>query len=349
MNDLEEKASESWLVSVIVPVFNVQSYLVEALDSAIHQTYQNLEIIIVDDGSTDGSSEICKQYAATDKRIKLVHQENQGLSSARNTGLDIMTGRAVAFLDSDDAFCPDMIEIMLKAMQQNDADIVVGKYVAVETSEQLTPNRNIRPFLLPGIYIREEALRFVVDEQLNIAVWNKLYRTELWEDIRFPAGRVYEDWSVIFPIINKTTKVYAISDIVYLYRIRHGSISMTSDLKKYSDWTENYSAFESFAKQHKDSVFADRHIQIIRERNIYETVKQYIRYMIQGNSREEQKIFRKQILKETRGIRIHKPSTWCAYQLLRFFPGLLRIAFKTYDRIHDIRTPIKHQLSINAE
>lgn len=110
--------TESPLVSVIVPVYNVKPYLNEALDSVINQTYRNQEIILIDDGSTDGSGEICDEYATRDNRIKVIHQTNQGLSAARNAGLDIMHGSVISFLDSDDAFHPQMIEIMLHEMIQ---------------------------------------------------------------------------------------------------------------------------------------------------------------------------------------------------------------------------------------
>ena len=104
------------IVSIIIPVYNVAPYLVEALDSVVHQSYGNLEIIIIDDGSTDGSAEICDDYARRDRRIRLIHQENKGIGAARNVGLDIMNGEAVAFLDSDDAYDPDFIEAMVSAM-----------------------------------------------------------------------------------------------------------------------------------------------------------------------------------------------------------------------------------------
>ena len=108
-------------ISIIVPAYNVESWLNRCIDSILSQEYSNLEIIIVDDGSTDGSSKICDEYAEKDKRVHLIHQENQGLSAARNAGLYIMTGEIVAFLDSDDKYHPDFISSMLHAMQQNNS------------------------------------------------------------------------------------------------------------------------------------------------------------------------------------------------------------------------------------
>ena len=112
-------------VSVIIPVYNVRPFLEEALDSVLNQTYKNLEIIIIDDGSTDGSGEICDEYAGRDNRIQVIHQDNGGLSAARNAGLDVMTGDLVAFLDPDDAYVDSFIETLVNAMAAEDVDLVI--------------------------------------------------------------------------------------------------------------------------------------------------------------------------------------------------------------------------------
>ena len=116
----------SGLISIIIPVFNVRPYLETALESVIRQTYSHLEIIVIDDGSADGSGVICDEFAKRDERIKVIHQENRGLSSARNTGIDMMSGDAVAFLDPDDSYHPDYIKAMAEAMERENADIVVA-------------------------------------------------------------------------------------------------------------------------------------------------------------------------------------------------------------------------------
>ncbi len=132
------------LVSIIIPVYNVAPFLRESLDSAINQTYKNLEIILVDDGSTDESGIICDEYAKLDTRIKVIHQKNQGLSAARNTGLDIMKGSIVSFLDSDDAFYPDTIKTMVETMQNQNSDIVSCNYEVFETEEFMDADK-IKP------------------------------------------------------------------------------------------------------------------------------------------------------------------------------------------------------------
>ncbi len=130
----------SVLVSVIIPVFNTAQYLVEALDSAIHQTYEKLEIIIIDDGSTDDSGKMCDEYARIDERVVVVHQHNSGLSVARNVGLNMMTGEAVAFLDSDDAYHPDFIRIMVEALIREKTDLVVCRYITHSETGNMTRN-----------------------------------------------------------------------------------------------------------------------------------------------------------------------------------------------------------------
>lgn len=130
------------LVSVIIPVFNSKVYISEALDSVINQTYKNLEIIIIDDGSTDGSGKICDEYAEKDNRIRVFHQKNIGVSAARNAGLDLAAGDFLAFLDSDDAYELTFIDSMMTAMIQNNADIVMCRYTEHKTTGKMSFNRH---------------------------------------------------------------------------------------------------------------------------------------------------------------------------------------------------------------
>lgn len=320
--------SKPWLISVIIPVYNVAPYLIEALESVVHQTYQYLEIIIIDDGSTDGSGEICEEYAKKDKRIKIIHQENKGLSAARNTGLDTMNGQAIVFLDPDDAFCLQMIETMLNVMQDEEADMVVCKYISIITREHLKPEGKSRPSLLPGNYTCQEALQFVAEEKLNVSVWNKIYRSELWKDIRFPEGRVYEDWPVVFPVIERTNKVHILSDVLYMHRVHPGSISTTPGLMKNRDWIKNYSDFQSYVEQHTPTVFTTEQVQKTRERNVYRMLEQYVKCKPSKQHRNELRLLREQILDNTRGVLINRKKIWSAYQMFRFCPGLFRMLYR---------------------
>ena len=214
------------LVSIIIPVYNVKLYLKEALDSVIHQTYQNLEIIIIDDGSTDGSEKLCDEYTEKDQRIIVIHQENKGLSNARNVGLDLMHGEALAFLDSDDAYSSDYVRVMAEAMIREKADIVICRYTIHNTTDRLSPSGREKklPRITQGLYDRKQSLCALVDGAINNSVWNKLYRQELWTDIRFPNGRVYEDFDTSYRIFNACKTVYVVDKSQYLYRKRPGSI-----------------------------------------------------------------------------------------------------------------------------
>ena len=318
------KDTEHWTVSIIVPVYNVVPYLREALNSIIHQTYKNLEILLIDDGSTDGSGEICDVYAAMDKRITVIHQENQGLSAARNTGLNNTTGQIITFFDPDDSYCLNAIEIMMEAMHREKADLIVCKYVTVNTEKKLELVGTERPVALPGIYDCSEVLRLVIDEKLNISVWNKLYRSSLWQNTRFPIDRVYEDWPVVLPIIEKSRRICVLQDTLYMHRIHSASISMTPSLKKLDDWMNNYSEFESFVKMNVPLIFSEKQLQKTKERNIFRMIEQYVKCK---NINELSK-FRISILEKTKGITIKEHRNWFAYQALRFCPRLLRLMYR---------------------
>ena len=181
------------LVSIIVPVYNVALYLPEALDSIVNQTYKDLEIIIVDDGSTDDSAAICEKYAASDSRIKLIHQANKGLSGARNTGLQHATGDFVSFIDSDDSLSPVFIDSLVKAMESSSAPIAECRFAVIETSGSMAgvAASSVFPSVAAGLYERKDAIISLVEERMCVNVCNKLFRRELWTDIRFPDGHVY--------------------------------------------------------------------------------------------------------------------------------------------------------------
>ena len=207
------------LVTIIIPVFNVYPYLSEAIDSVLQQTYDNLEILIIDDGSTDGSEFLCDEYARRDSRIHVVHQENKGLSAARNIGLDMATGAMIAFLDSDDAYHPEYIKTMMGAMIREKADFVVCDY-SIHHSTGKMVQRNRRLQNKQTIYNRRDALRALADEDIDHHAWDKLYDRKLWKEIRYPVGRVYEDIDTTYRVIDLCEKVCVLSQPLYLHRRR---------------------------------------------------------------------------------------------------------------------------------
>ena len=214
------------LISVIVPVYNVEQYLDQCLESIVSQTYPRLEILVVDDGSTDGSGDMCDSWAERDSRICVTHQPNGGLSAARNTALDRMSGEHVIMVDSDDVLHPDAAACLLSAMERHQADIVVGDHVIV--GEKATPQWPSTAVAGPDgdrAYSQSEALLAIFYQQgLTHSAWARIYRASLFDGIRYPVGQLYEDLAVIYPLLKKCDKVVKIPQVVYGYRQRESSI-----------------------------------------------------------------------------------------------------------------------------
>jgi glycosyltransferase involved in cell wall biosynthesis len=178
-------------ISVIIPVYNVENYLCKCIDSVLQQTYSNIEIILIDDGSDDGSGIICDEYAKQDSRIVVIHQENSGLSSARNTGLDHATGDWIAFLDSDDWIQPEMYEILFHLAEDYNADIssCQTRFCRSGEAEPIIYDDNA-----VSIFTSEEMINELLTQQkVRFEVWNKLWKRALIGDIRFKIGQVSED------------------------------------------------------------------------------------------------------------------------------------------------------------
>ena len=206
------------LVSIIVPVYNVADYVAECLESLRAQTYGNIEVIVVDDGSTDGSGQICDRFAARDSRFRVIHQRNQGLSSARNAGLDAARGEYVSFVDSDDAVSPVFIETLL-ALHVDVAQCAFATDPD-ELSHQIEVHDSSR------VMVGREACRAQLLDSTGSAtvVWNKLYCASLFDGIRFPVGRQHEDEFVTHRVLWKAASVSSTARAFYFYRQRSDSI-----------------------------------------------------------------------------------------------------------------------------
>ncbi len=218
------------LISVIVPVFEVEKYLRECIESILNQTYTNLEIILVDDGSPDKCGEICEEYAKTDNRIIVIHQENKGLSSARNRGLDIATGDYIGFVDSDDKIAPDMFEILLNNLKQYDADIsICGFYRLYEDGRCIKEKQSVQGVRLLD---RDEALLHLLeDKDMHSHVWNKLFKHDFWKDVRFPVGRNLEDVATTYLLFDNAEKIVTCDTPLYYYVQRPDSIIRTRNCR----------------------------------------------------------------------------------------------------------------------
>ena len=337
------------LVSVIIPVYNVKPYLAEAMDSVLSQTYPNLEIIVVDDGSTDGSGEICDRYAEKDSRITLIRQENKGLSGARNTGLDRMHGEAVAFLDSDDVYHPDFIRAMTETMIRENSDIVLCKCTQHETTGPIRPNgrEKAEPPTTQTRYNRAEALRALADRSINMSVWNKLYRRELWDTVRFPEGHVYEDLDTLYRVFNLCETLCVLDQALYRYRIRPQSITRTSTRKNLQDHYLAHSHFISFIKANIPEIFSDEHILKMNQSYINQKIVLFIRNSGAKLGEEEipNRILREEIIKTGKEMKIESFSlrTRAAYRMLCSCPMLLRMFYLVYRPFRALERAVTRQ------
>lgn len=212
------------LVSIVIPVYNVEKYLKKCIDSVINQSYKNIEIILVDDGSKDLSGQLCDEYASRDKRIKVIHKENGGLSDARNAGIDIANGKYITFIDSDDYVSLDYVEYLYRLLIDNNADISVCMYDVV--AENKISNHIFKNNANIIILNKIESLKHLLIEDLyTISACAKLYTKDGIDDIRFPLNRLYEDNGTIYKLFDKTNKVAFGYSSKYVYLKRTGSIT----------------------------------------------------------------------------------------------------------------------------
>lgn len=224
-------------ITVIVPVYNVESYLRKCLDSIIAQTYKNIEIVVVNDGSTDASAEICKEFVEIDHRIIYIEQENSGLSAARNTGLENMSGDYVTFVDSDDWIELDYVETLYKKITQYQADIAVGNYYSFNESEGMFYFHILGDSYYEKVYDNISIFENLYESQemknfALISAWGKLYKAGLFEQLRFDIGKLGEDGYLNQKIYLLAEKIVYIHKGIYSYRIRNNSLSRT--------WTEKW-------------------------------------------------------------------------------------------------------------
>lgn len=222
------------MISVIVPIYNVEKYLKECIDSIIKQTYKDIEIILVDDGSPDRCSELCDNYALQDSRIKVVHKKNGGLSSARNAGIDIASGEWLVFIDSDDYIHSEMLTKMMEAQIATDASLVVCDFCSFSDSGKAVRRTSNNGEIT--VYSPYEACEaFFSRKGIGWNAWNKLYHRTLFDTIRFPEGIYCEDKATIYKLYLKSNKVVYVHECLYYYRLRQGSIMQDKPLRLYYD------------------------------------------------------------------------------------------------------------------
>lgn len=224
------------IISVVVPIYNVERYLVRCIESILQQTYPYLEIILVDDGSNDESGKICDQYKEKDARIQVIHKQNGGLSDARNAGIKLATGKYIGFVDSDDYIHPKMYEVLLTTMQQNQVDIAICNYQKVneeQIQEQKVVNERIQRF-----DVKQAINLLFSDNEISNYAWNKLYKRILFEGIRYPYGKKMEDIGTTYRLFMKANQIAYTDYIGYYYVQRSDSILKSVDIQFIKDFRE---------------------------------------------------------------------------------------------------------------
>ena len=252
------------LVSVIIPVYNVAKYIRECLESVLNQSYENLEVIVVDDGSADGSGEICDEIAAADARVKVFHKKNggPGPSSARNFGLKKAKGEFLTFVDSDDVVRKGYVERMARVMKDN--DIVICGYNDIVPEDRIMSGKTATEKLL------------VKQDNLEVVVWGKLYRREVFEGIMYPDGEKYEDSLTAYKVLNNARSVVYISESLYKYRKREGSIMSESEI------LERLKARQKAAKEAREYFKNDEELRTAADVAIFTAEFAYMDAAVRG-------------------------------------------------------------------
>ena len=228
------------LISVIVPIYKVEAYLMRCVKSIQEQTYKNLEIILVDDGSPDNCGSMCDSLAQEDDRICVIHKENGGLSDARNKGLDVAKGEYIAFVDSDDYIAPSFLETLYKHLTNTDSDVALCSYKEV-TGEPFSKEQGERGDIF--VYDREKLLLNLFDANHEdatffIVAWNKLYKKTLWEQVRFPKGKIHEDEATTYRVFDLCNKGVYVKIPLYGYYTSDSSITRDAFSVKRLQWME---------------------------------------------------------------------------------------------------------------
>ncbi len=265
------------LVSIIVPVYNVKPYLERCVNSLIKQSYSNLEIILVDDGANDGSGDVCDSLMHRDERIKVVHQENQGLSAARNTGIEEARGDYLCFVDSDDYVNHDYVKYLYDMCQINGADIGICGHLITEKDDYSDTIDFSRPI---EVYSRSEIFdRFYTDMHGSIVIaWNKIYKKECIGNIRYDVGMIHEDEATTFKFLYNADKIAFGREVCYYYYSRPDSITGSAYSKRNLDILKAYENRVLFYKEHGEDKLYDRECQFYLSEilNQYKKVNKFL-------------------------------------------------------------------------
>lgn len=259
------------LVSVIVPVYNTEKYLRKCIDSIVEQTYTNLDIILVDDGSTDASGVICDEYAGKDSRIRVIHKENEGNGQARNTGLNYTEGGYILWVDSDDMIHRKQVEVLLSIAKEKNADIVVGGYCAISDGEEPKDQT-----IADGIYDNAEVLSdshlyddgFIKKRSMILTVpWCKICKRELYDHVRYPHKRIHLDTWTTWKLYENSQKVVFVAEPLYYWRNNPDSLTRRKfDLSHFSGieaYREQLEYYHTAGRQRYVEIVFDEYVNDI--------------------------------------------------------------------------------------
>ncbi len=252
-------------VSVVIPVYNAESFLERCLKSVTDQTYRNLQIILINDGSSDSSPDICMNFKKADTRIEIIDQKNQGLSAARNAGLACATGKYILFVDSDDYIAENMVELMVKACEEKKVSMCVcGYYYTYPTGKVF----NSRIYNEGDVLTQEQCLiSMITDDRIGSYAWNKLYKTELFQNIKYPTGKNYEDICTTYRLIQKCERIAVVGQGLYFYVQHEKSITHNKTEKNIAD------LISAIEQRKKDVKFLNKDMQKLAE-------KEYLKSLI---------------------------------------------------------------------
>ena len=232
-------------LSIIVPVYKVEPYIHKCVDSILNQSFTDFEIILVDDGSPDNCGKICDEYAQKDERVKVIHKENGGVSSARNLGIDEAKGEYISFIDPDDWIEKEMYSEILRYVVLNDLDILCTDVCEVRESKCFVRYK----FEKDLIFETKDALKKILVDEIDNSPCNKIYKKAVWEDVRFPVGRRFEDVATIYKTFYKSSKVGYMQKAFYYYLKREGSaIALSFDAQRRFENFLGYKERYEFAK-----------------------------------------------------------------------------------------------------
>ena len=285
------------LITVVVPIYNVEVYLKNCLESILSQTYANLEIILVDDGSTDNCGRMVDEYSKIDNRIIVVHKKNGGLSDARNIGIDCATGQYIMFVDSDDYISNDCVEYLYESIKKNNAEIAVGR---LKTTAELDERSNSSEKYNLVLDKHEGINELLYANKYSVAAPGKLYLTSLFKGIRFPVGKLHEDVFTTYKVFFKANCIFYGDKIIYYYYHRPGSIMLSKFTKRRLHIIEaleeiekeipikQYGCEKGFASQNVEDMYMLLALKpgkkIIDEYQIWQRVKKYRKIVLYDNN-----------------------------------------------------------------